>query len=334
MTSSAQMSQRIKVGLAQISPIWLNREKTLTKVEDFIQQAGKENCQLVVFGEAILPGYPFWVERTDGARFNSKVQKEIHAHYLYQAVQIEAGHLDSLCKAAKRRKIAVFLGTIERPVDRGGHSLYCSLIYINPLGEIGSVHRKMMPTYEERLVWSTGDGHGLRVHPLGPFTIGGLNCWENWMPLSRTALYALGEDLHVAVWPGSQRNTFDITKFIAKESRSFVISVSGLMHKSDITTDLPYSQLMQDCFEETQADGGSCLAGPDGEWVIEPVVNEEGLFTAEISHDNVREERQNFDPAGHYSRPDVTRLVVNRKRQAILEESTADQGNPDEDQTF
>jgi len=138
----------------------------------------------------------------------------------------------------------------------------------------------------------------------------------------------------VAVWPGSQRNTFDITKFIAKESRSFVISVSGLMHKSDITTDLPYSQLMQDCFEETQADGGSCLAGPDGEWVIEPIVNEEGLFTAETSHDNVREERQNFDPAGHYSRPDVTRLVVNRKRQAILEESTADQGNPDEDQTF
>ena len=151
------------------------------------------------------------------------------------------------------------------------------------------------------------------------------------MPLSRTALYGMGEDLHVAVWPGSQRNTYDITKFIAKESRSYVISVSGLMRKSNITTDLPHSQLMQENFEETQADGGSCLAGPDGEWVIEPVIGEEGLFTAEISHQRVREERQNFDPVGHYSRPDVTHLVVNRGRQNLLKITADDQGFPDED---
>jgi len=324
----------IKVGLVQMAPIWLNRKKTLSKVEDYIHQAGKEDCGLVVFGEAILPGYPFWVERTDGARFNSQIQKEIHAHYQNQAVQIEAGHLDSLCKAAAKNKVAVYIGTIERPADRGGHSLYCSLVYINQEGDVGSVHRKMMPTYEERLVWSTGDGHGLQVHPLGPFTVGGLNCWENWMPLSRTALYGLGEDLHVAVWPGSQRNTFDITKFIAKESRSFVISVSGLMRKSDITADLPHSQVMAENFEEVQADGGSCLAGPDGEWIIEPVIEKEGLFTAEIFHQQVREERQNFDPAGHYSRPAVTRLVVNRKRQSLVEIAAENQGNPDEDQTI
>ena len=151
------------------------------------------------------------------------------------------------------------------------------------------------------------------------------------MPLSRTALYGLGEDLHVAVWPGSQRNTFDITKFIAKESRSYVVSVSGLMRRSNITPNLPHSQLMLENFEEVQADGGSCLAGPDGEWVIEPIVEEEGLFTAEISHQFVREERQNFDPAGHYGRPDVTRLVVNRSRQSLLELTADDQGNTNED---
>lgn len=324
----------IKVGLVQMAPIWLNRAKTVEKVEEYIQQAGKENCHLAVFGEAILPGYPFWVERTDGARFNSKIQKEIHAHYQDQAIQIEAGHLDSLCTVAAKNKVAVYLGTIERPADRGGHSLYCSLVYINQEGKIGSVHRKLMPTHEERLVWSTGDGHGLQVHPLGSFTVGGLNCWENWMPLSRTALYGMGEDLHIAVWPGSQRNTFDITKFIAKESRSFVISVSGLMRKSDITTDLPHSQVMVENFEGVQADGGSCLVGPDGEWIIEPVIEKEGLFTAEISHQQVREERQNFDPAGHYSRPDVTRLVVNRERQSLVEIATENQGNPDEDQTI
>lgn len=329
--SSAQMMDKIKVGLAQISPIWLDRDKTINKVDKYIHLAGKENCNLVVFGEALIPGYPFWVERTDGARFNSKIQKEIHAHYQDQAIQIEAGHLDSLCNAARTQKIAVYLGTIERPGDRGGHSLYCSLVYINPLGEVGSVHRKLMPTYEERLVWSTGDGHGLQVHPLGPFTIGGLNCWENWMPLSRTALYGMGEDLHVAVWPGSQHNTFDITKFIAKESRSYVISVSGLMRRSDIPSDLPHSQLMQDNFEEIQADGGSCLAGPDGKWIVEPIIGEETLITTEISHQFVREERQNFDPAGHYGRPDVTRLVVNRGRQSLLEITTDNEGNPDED---
>jgi len=332
MTKMAtQSKETIKVGLVQMAPIWLNREETLRKVDEYLHQAGKDNCHLAVFGEAIVPGYPFWVERTDGARFNSTAQKELHAHYQNQAVQIEAGHLDTLCRTASKYNLAVYLGTIERPQDRGGHSLYCSLIFINSTGEIRSVHRKLMPTYEERLVWSTGDGHGLQVHPLGPFTVGGLNCWENWMPLSRTALYGMGEDLHVAVWPGSQRNTFDITKFIAKESRSYVVSVSGLMQKSDISIDIPHSQLMLENFEETQADGGSCLAGPDGEWIIEPIVEEEGLFTAEISHQFVREERHNFDPAGHYGRPDVTRLVVNRSRQSLLEITTDDQGITNED---
>lgn len=318
MKKNSRSDSTLKIGLAQISPVWLYREKTLSKVEKYIQQAIKEKCNLVVFGEALVPGYPFWVERTDGARFNSPIQKEIHAHYLDQAVQIESGHLDPLCKTAREGNIAVYLGTIERPQDRGGHSLYCSLIYIDSQGEIQSVHRKMMPTYEERLVWSIGDGHGLRTHPLGAFTLGGLNCWENWMPLSRTALYAQGEDLHIAVWPGSQRNTFDITKYIAKESRSYVASVSALMKAEDISPDLPQAKLMVKNSTGFLADGGSCLAGPDGEWVIEPVAEKEGLLTAEIDHQKVREERQNLDPAGHYSRPDVTRLVVNQERQGLL----------------
>jgi len=316
--SIIQRSDTLTVGLAQIAPIWLNREKTLKKVGDYIKQAREKECQLVVFGEAIIPGYPFWVDRTDGAKFDSPLQKEIHSHYLDQAVQIEAGDLDSLCQAAAKYQIAVYVGTIERPADRCGHSLYCSLVYIDPDGSIQSVHRKLMPTYEERLVWSIGDGHGLQVHPLGAFNVGGLNCWENWMPLSRAALYGLGEDLHVAVWPGSKRNTFDLTKFIAKESRSYVISVSGLMRKEDITEDIPHANLVKENSTDILADGGSCLAGPDGEWIIEPVVDKEGLFVAEIDHKRVREERQNFDPAGHYSRPDVTRLIVNRDRQAIL----------------
>ena len=324
MSPKNKKSDILKVGLAQIAPIWLNRIKTIKKVEEYILQAADKKCQLVVFGEALIPGYPFWVDRTDGARFNSPVQKEIHAHYLDQAVQIESDHMNSICTAVKKGKISAYIGIIERPQDRGGHSLYCSLVYIDSDGIIQSVHRKMMPTYEERLVWSIGDGHGLQTHKLGAFTVGGLNCWENWMPLSRTTLYAQGEDLHVAVWPGGERSTFDITKFIAKESRSYVVSVSGLMRKEDITLDLPQAELMIKNSSDVLANGGSCLAGPDGKWVLEPLVGKEGLITAEINHRLVREERQNFDPSGHYSRPDVTRLVVNKRRQQIL--TTQDEG--------
>ena len=308
----------LTVGLAQIAPVWLDRAGTLSKILDQVRAADKAECHLVVFGEGLLPGYPFWIERTNGATFNSPMQKEIHAHYMDQAVQIEAGHLDPLCKAAKELGIAVVLGCIERPADRGGHSLYASLVHVDSDGLIQSVHRKLMPTYEERLTWSPGDGQGLRVHKLGAFTVGGLNCWENWMPLARAALYGQGEDLHVALWPGSGDLTQDITRFIAMESRSYVVSVSGLMRASDFPKDTPYLSSIIAKGEDFLADGGSCVAGPDGKWIIEPLVEEEKLIVARIDHRHVREERQNFDPSGHYSRPDVLQLRINRQRQSVI----------------
>ena len=308
----------LTIGLAQIAPVWLNREKTLEKILKSVEAAADANCQLVAFGEALLPGYPFWIERTDGATFNSPVQKEIHAHYLDQAVQVEAGHLDVLCEVAKERQIAIVLGIIERPADRGGHSVYASLVYVDAQGVIQSVHRKLMPTYEERLTWSPGDGHGLRVHKLGAFTVGGLNCWENWMPLPRAALYGQGEDLHIAIWPGGVHNTQDITRFIAMESRSYVVSVSGLMRKSDFPADTPHLSAILEKGNDMLANGGSCIAGPDGKWIVEPIADEERLIVAKLNHKRVREERQNFDPAGHYARPDVTQLKVNRERQSTV----------------
>ncbi len=305
----------LKIALAQMQPVWLNREATLEKIEARVREASGEGAQLVVFGEALLPGYPFWPELTGGARFESDVQKDLFAHYASNAVDLEGGQLDSLCRLAQEREIAIYLGLIERSLIRGGYSLYATLAYISPAGRIESSHRKLMPTYEERLVWSPGDGHGLRVHRLGEFVVGGLNCWENWMPLPRAALYGQGENLHVAVWPGNRRNTADITRFIARESRSYVVSVSGLMHCDGIPDDLPHAGLIRDGASGWMADGGSCVAGPDGAWILEPQVEEEGLYFAEADIEAVARERQNFDPAGHYSRPDVTRLEVNRQRQ-------------------
>jgi nitrilase len=313
------MNNLLKVALAQISPVWLDKGATLKKIEASIIDAAKEKAELVVFGEALLPGYPFWLALTDGASWDLKVNKEIHAHYVRNAIQVEAGELESVCKLAKEHTIAVYLGIMERAKNRGGHSIYCSLVYINELGEIKSVHRKLQPTYDERLTWAPGDGNGLQVHPLKEFTVGGLNCWENWMPLPRTALYGLGENLHIAVWPGSDHNTKDITRFIARESRSFVISVSSLMKKTDFPKTTPHLDAILDKSPEVLANGGSCIAGPDGEWLVPPVLNTEGLIYHTLDFNRVYEERQNFDVVGHYSRPDVTKLTVNRERQATVE---------------
>jgi nitrilase len=272
----------------------------------------------VCFGETLLPGYPFWLDSTEASRFNDTTQKEIFAHYLKEAVCVEQGDLMSICALAKHLKIAVYLGCAERASDRGGHSIYCSLVYIDSEGIIQSIHRKLMPTYEERLAWSIGDGNGLKVHSLEGFTVGGLNCWENWMPLARTTLYAQGENLHVAVWPGNVRNTIDLTRHIALENRMYVISVSGLMRKTDVGNDIPHHELIKQNASEFLSNGGSCLAAPDGTWIIEPIIEQEIVVTTTIDLNEVRKERQNFDPSGHYSRPDVFRLTVNNERHKLV----------------
>jgi len=313
------MENTLKIAMAQISPIWLDKTATLQKVEQSILEASKKNCELIVFGEGLIPGYPFWLALTGGAEWDKKVNKELHRHYVSNSITIENGDLDSICQLSKANKMAIYLGVIERPLDRGGHSVYASLVYINQEGVIKSVHRKLQPTYDERLTWSPGDGNGLQVHSLKQFTVGGLNCWENWMPLPRAALYGLGENLHIAVWPGSDHNTKDITRFIARESRSYVVSVSSLMRKIDFPENTPYLKEIRNNAPDTLANGGSCIAGPDGEWIIEPVLNKEGLIIQTIDFNRVYEERQNFDPVGHYSRPDVTKLSVNRERQSTVE---------------
>ncbi|ARN78701.1 carbon-nitrogen hydrolase [Nonlabens spongiae] len=312
------MNHQIKVALAQIAPVWLDRAATTAKILNYLEKAADQGAELVVFGEALLPGYPFWLALLDGAAWNKKEVKELHRHYALNAVDIERGDLDEVCAFAKARKISIYLGIIEKPQDRGGHSLYASMVYINQAGEIKSVHRKLQPTYDERLTWSPGDGNGLVTHKLKDFTVSGLNCWENWMPLPRAAMYAQGTNLHVACWPGSDHNTKDITRFIAREGRCFVLSVSSLMTKNDFPKGTPYYDLLTANAPEFLTNGGSCIAGPDGEWIIEPQIGEEKLIFADLDLHRVYEERQNFDPVGHYSRPDVTQLYVNRERQSTV----------------
>ena len=309
----------MKVGIAQINPEWLNKKATSKKIVEQITVAGKENCELLVFGEAFLPGYPFWLAHTGGAQFDEDLQKEMFAIYHAQAIDVQNGEdLNLIRKACKDNKLAIYLGLVEKSTEQSGFTLFCTLVYINEKGRIASTHRKLVPTYEERLVWGNGDGHGLQAHPLGSFKVGGLNCWENWMPLSRTALYAQGESLHIAVWPGSDYNTKDITRFIARESRSYVISASSLLFKESINPELPVYDLMVKNAPAILANGGSCIAKPNGEWLIEPVIGKEELILADLDIKEVARERQNFDPTGHYSRADVLSLNFNDERQTII----------------
>jgi len=315
-------SGSLRVGLAQMAPVWLDREATLEKVIETVDQAARAGCELVVFGEAFVPGYPFWLEHTGGARFDDPLQKTLFAHYAEQAVDIDRGDLDGVRAAARRNAIAIYLGMVERPRDRGGHSLYAGLAYIDAAGDIASLQRKLVPTYEERLVWGQGDGHGLRTHALGPFTVGGLNCWENWMPLVRAALYAEGEDLHISVWPGNPRNTTDIARFIAQEGRCYTIAAAGLLAREEVPRDFPEYAAVVEQLPVTMAAGGSCIAAPCGDWVLAPVVGEAGLLTADLDPRAVHAARQNFDPSGHYARPDVTQLCLDRRRLVVCRHDT------------
>ncbi|MHA1200571.1 MAG: nitrilase-related carbon-nitrogen hydrolase, partial [Candidatus Heimdallarchaeaceae archaeon] len=169
-------------------------------------------------------------------------------------------------------------------------------------------HRKLKPTYEERLVWADGDRLGLKTHNLKDIKVGGLNCWENWLPLARAALHLQEEILHVAVWPGSTKNTEDITRFIALEGRSWVMSTSGLIRPTDFAhldaSEFPMKNILESRKSSWQ-NGGSIIVNPKGEVVAGPLVNEEGIIYAEIDPLVAIEERQNLDISGHYSRFDL-----------------------------
>ncbi|MFX1259386.1 MAG: nitrilase-related carbon-nitrogen hydrolase, partial [Promethearchaeota archaeon] len=192
--------------------------------------------------------------------------------------------------------------------EKYGGSIYCTLLTINQEGEILGRHRKVKPTYEERLVWADGDGKGLKTYNLKGIKVGGLNCWENWMPLARAKLHLQEEVLHVAVWPGSLKLTKDITRFIALEGRSWVISISGLLRTSDFShlcpEIFPFKHIMESR-KESWSNGGSMVVDPKGNVVSGPLIDNEGIIYADIDPLIAIQERHHLDISGHYSRFDI-----------------------------
>jgi nitrilase len=306
----------MRVAAAQTAPVWGDREATTGVVVDWIRRAANADVDLVAFGETFLSGYPYWLSRTDGARFNAPDQKEAYAYYLAGAIDLDGPELATVGDTVRDTGVFTYLGITER--SQSGGTVYATFVAVSPTQGIVSAHRKLMPTYEERMAWGIGDGHGLRTHEVGEFIVSGLNCWENWMPAVRHSLYAQGTTLHVAGWPGAVRNTEDITRFIALEGRCYVLSAGALLTAESIPDAFPLRDQSVGPGEIIN-NGGSAIAAPDGTWLVEPVADEERLLVADLDPAMVRGERQNFDPAGHYFRSDVIRVEVDRTRRRPAE---------------
>ncbi|MFQ5968023.1 MAG: carbon-nitrogen hydrolase family protein [Acidimicrobiia bacterium] len=304
----------MRVAGIQAAPVFCDPQRTTDKVLTLMKEASSGGAELCVFPETFLAGYPFWLSRTGGARFNDPEQKAAYAAYVRGAVAPDGPEIEAVVAAAAELGVFTYLGFVE--LSASGGSVYASLAAVHPERGVVSIHRKLRPTYEERLVWSSGDGHGLAVHDWGGFRVGGLNCWENWMPLARHSLYAQGEQVHIATWPGSPWLTRDITRFIALEGRVYVISTGGVLSASDIPSGFPLKDKLGTA--DRFMTGGTCIVGPDGKGIAGPVKGDETIVYADLDVDAVLAERQNFDPAGHYFRPDVFNVTVDTDRQEPL----------------
>ncbi|MHA2253387.1 MAG: carbon-nitrogen hydrolase family protein [Candidatus Kariarchaeaceae archaeon] len=299
----------MKVAAIQIAPIFLDAYATWKKLEGYIEDAASNGAKLITWGETLIPGYPQWISPSGGAKFNDRDQKTVYAKYWQEALMIDGPVINEMQKLARKLEVQLMGGIAEKE----GGSVYCTLVTINNEGTLLGRHRKLKPTYEERLVWADGDSKGLKVYPTSIGNVGGLNCWENWIPFARAALHQQEEILHVAVWPGSWGLTEKISTFMALEGRSWIISVSGLLRASDFQSlkeeVFPMKEIMMKRTENWQ-NGGSIIVDPTGKIVAGPLIDQEGIVYADIDPLLAIKERQNFDYSGHYSRFDIFKFHV------------------------
>lgn len=308
----ARMPQ-IRVAAVQFAPVFLDTPATLARMLHRLAEAARLGAEVVAFPETALSGYPVWLSSTGGARFEDARQKAAYAAYLAAGVEEDGPELSALAEAARDLGVYLIAGVIERGRARGRGTTWCSLFRVGP-GAEPVLHRKLVPTYEERLVWGHGDASGLIVREHRGFRIGALNCWENWMPLPRAHLYAEGEDLHVSLWPGRPALTRDSSRFIAREGRVFVLAASGVLRAADVPAAFPLQRELREAAGEVYCAGGSRIVGPDGGELAADDRAEEAIVIADLDLALLRAERQSFDPAGHYSRPELLRLEVDPRR--------------------
>jgi nitrilase len=324
-----ELTRNYTVAAVQAAPVFLDLDATIEKAVRLIGEAAAGGARLVAFPETWVPGYPAWIFGAAG--WEDPASKRAYARLQRNAVEVPGAAVDALCAAARAHGVQAVVGVNELDTGFSRGTLYNSQLFISADGRLTAVHRKLMPTHAERIVWGMGDGSTLHVldTPLG--RVGGLICWEHWMPLARFALHARGEQVHVAAWPEGTYVTELAARSYAFEGRCYVIAVSPYLTVADLPDDFELTDAMAAAFEEGAEagvinPGGSGVVGPDGQWIVGPCYGREELVFAEIDLDRVAEEQQVLDTAGHYNRPDVFALTIDTHARRQVTWSGTDEG--------
>jgi predicted amidohydrolase len=303
-------SKQVRVAIAQSAPVYLDTHTSLAKALDLIGQAAKRGAQLIAFGETWLSGYPAWLDVCPGAAlWENASAKDVFARLRANSIFVPGEEVTALCKAARDLNIAIVIGASER-VDAGpgNGTLYNSLLTISEDGQLKNHHRKLVPTYTERLVWGNGDGRGLEAVPTSAGRVGGLICWEHWMPLARMAMHNSGEHIHVAVWPTVHELHQLASRHYAFEGRCFVLAVGLMMPAEDLPREVRDGAALLSGGSQWIERGGSAIIGPDSRYILDPVFDREELLVSDLDLTQIDRELMTFDVSGHYARPDLFRF--------------------------
>jgi nitrilase len=307
------MKETVRVACVQAEPAILDRAGTIDKIAALTAEAKGEGAQLVVFPETFVPAYPSSAWAKFLAGWTDPRAKGAFAMLAREALEVPGPDADRLGEIAREHDVWLVTGVNERDPERPG-TLYNSLLYHAPDGSLALHHRKLVPTNHERLVWGQGDGGGLRAVETGLGRIGGLICWENYMPLARFALYESGVEIYIASTADDGDAWQATLVHIARESRAFVVSPSHFQRGSSYPDDFPLREEIAEL--NPLGRGGSAILAPDGSYLAGPLYDEEGILYADLDPQRLAEERQRFDAAGHYHRPDVLQLHVRPLRES------------------
>lgn len=302
----------VKVAVVQAAPILFDREATVAKSVELIATASGQGAQLILFPEAFIPAYPRGLSFGMVVGRRSVEGRQLWQRYWENSVEIPGPATDALGEAVRETGVHMAIGVIEKDSQFSGGTLYCTLLYFGPDGQILGKHRKLKPTGSERLIWGEGDGSTLTSIPTPMGEIGGLICWENYMPLARMAMYARGVEIYLAP-TADQRDTWQATmQHIAQEGRCYVLGCNQYVTKAMYPADLREDPEL-DSMPEVMCRGGSVIISPLGRVIAGPLYGEEGILYADLDMDEIVRSKVDFDVVGHYSRPDVFQLIVNEE---------------------
>jgi predicted amidohydrolase len=306
----------IRVALIQARPVYYDLARTVGVACSLISEAAGQGAQLAAFGETFFPGYPAWLDcAVDYARWDHPPTKQLYARLVANSMTLAGPEMQHLREQAREHNIVLVLGINERvPSGRGNRSLYNSIVAIDANGAIANHHRKLRPTYTEQLVWAQGDGAGLGAVDTAVGRVGGLICWEHWMPHARQALHISNESIHVAMWPAVKEMHQIASRHYAFEGRSFALAVGNIMPASDFPTELEPPEGLRAQPESLLLNGGSAVIAPNGAYLVEPVYDEETILYGDLDLSLIAEEQMALDVTGGYARDDIFAFEVNRQR--------------------